>query len=596
MTETITDTRIDEQQITIQKLSFNTHDDVELIYHHWSAKKPTKERKTIIMFHRGHEHSQRMAHLVDELELDEFEFFAWDARGHGLSPGERGYSPSFGTSVQDVQTFVNHLIAEHKIELSQTIILGQSVGAVIASTWVHDYAPNIRGLVLASPAFSIKLYVPFAIAGLRLLKAIKGDFYVNSYVKAKLLTHDQERIDSFENDPLIARAISVNMLLSLHDASKRIVEDAQAITVPTQVLTSGSDWVVRTKPQTTFFKRLGSTDKEMHILPGFHHDTLGEKDRKQALTRINRFVQQCFASPIAPKNLLNADKFGYFCAESESLSTPLPKKSPRNLFWLGYRKILSYMGKFSMGIKLGLDTGFDSGSTLDYVYQNKPRGTNALGKFTDKQYLNSVGWVGIRQRKVHLEEILTSAMKKLEQRNTEIRVVDIAAGHGRYILSTIEQSDIKPTSVLLRDYSELNVEQGNALIQQKGMQNIAQFVRGDAFDQADLAQLEPKPNLAVVSGLYELFSDNEMVQNSLIGLSQGMEKDGYLVYTCQPWHPQLELIARALTSHREGQAWVMRRRSQAEMDQLVAKAGFEKIEQRIDEMGIFTVSIAKKVN
>ncbi|MBF4248626.1 hypothetical protein EA004_27240, partial [Vibrio anguillarum] len=64
----------------------------------------------------------------------------------------------------------------------------------------------------------------------------------------------------------------------------------------------------------------------------------------------------------------------------------------------------------------------------------------------------------------------------------------------------------------------------------------------------------------------------------------------------QPWHPQLELIARSLTSHREGQAWVMRRRSQAEMDQLVAAAGFKKIEQRIDEMGIFTVSIAQKVD
>ncbi|WP_410961897.1 class I SAM-dependent methyltransferase family protein, partial [Salmonella sp. SAL4457] len=41
-----------------------------------------------------------------------------------------------------------------------------------------------------------------------------------------------------------------------------------------------------------------------------------------------------------------------------------------------------------------------------------------------------------------------------------------------------------------------------------------------------------------------------------------------------PWHPQLELIARALTSHRQGQAWVMRRRTQAEMDKLVAAAGF----------------------
>jgi len=54
-------------------------------------------------------------------------------------------------------------------------------------------------------------------------------------------------------------------------------------------------------------------------------------------------------------------------------------------------------------------------------------------------------------------------------------------------------------------------------------------------------------------------------------------------------------IARALTSHRAGAAWVMRRRSQAEMDQLVREAGFEKISQRIDPWGIFTVSLARRV-
>jgi hypothetical protein len=39
----------------------------------------------------------------------------------------------------------------------------------------------------------------------------------------------------------------------------------------------------------------------------------------------------------------------------------------------------------------------------------------------------------------------------------------------------------------------------------------------------------------------------------------------------------------------------MRRRTQVEMDQLVADAGFEKLEQRIDEWGVFTVSLARRV-
>jgi hypothetical protein len=70
---------------------------------------------------------------------------------------------------------------------------------------------------------------------------------------------------------------------------------------------------------------------------------------------------------------------------------------------------------------------------------------------------------------------------------------------------------------------------------------------------------------------------------------------GYLIYTGQPWHPQIELIARTLTSHRGQQAWVMRRRTQAELDELVRIAGFSKIEQWIDDWGMFTVSLARRI-
>ena len=45
------------------------------------------------------------------------------------------------------------------------------------------------------------------------------------------------------------------------------------------------------------------------------------------------------------------------------------------------------------------------------------------------------------------------------------------------------------------------------------------------------------------------------------------------MYTNQPWHPQIEMIARVLPN-RDGQPWVMRRRTQAEMDALVACGGF----------------------
>ncbi|WP_343351654.1 bifunctional alpha/beta hydrolase/class I SAM-dependent methyltransferase [Pseudomonas sediminis] len=580
----------------VQLHTFSTHDGVELSYRHWPATTPADgPRQAVVLFHRGHEHGGRMAHLVDELDLPHCDVFAWDARGHGLSPGARGDSPSFATSVRDVQTFIEHIGSQHAIAEEDLAVVAQSVGAVIISTWAHDYAPKVRCLVLASPAFKVKLYVPFARPGLKLMHAWRGNFFVNSYVKARFLSHDPERIASFENDSLIARPISVTMLLGLYEAADRIVADAQAIQVPTQLLISGADFVVHRKPQEDFFERLGSLRKEKHLLPGFFHDTLGERDRAHALSRARRFILRNFEEPVTRPSLLDADRLGATCAEAEELAAPLPRNSLRDLYWRATRASMRLGSSLSAGVKLGFDTGFDSGSTLDYVYRNQPTGKGALGRMIDQNYLDSIGWRGIRQRKLHAEELLRLAMSKLREANRAVRIVDIAAGHGRYILESLEGQEQRPDAILLRDYSDINVRDGNALIQQKGLGDIARFVKGDAFDRDDLAALDPKPTLAVVSGLYELFGSNQMVGDSLAGLAAAIEEGGYLVYTGQPWHPQLELIARALTSHRDGQAWVMRRRSQAEMDQLVEAAGFRKVAQRIDQWGIFSVSLAQRV-
>lgn len=578
--------------------SFVTHDGETLFYRYWPAVEETLRGATLL-FHRGHEHSGRIAHLCDELDLPDHAFFAWDARGHGRSPGERGYSPSLATSVRDIQTFADHISATYRIPVEHMSVVAQSVGAVLATAWVHDYAPRLRCLVVASPAFKVKLYVPFARAGLRLLHRLRGKFFVNSYVKAKFLTHDPVRIASFQEDRLISRQIAVNILLDLYDTAERIVDDAVAITVPTLLMISGADWVVKRAPQDAFFKRLGSPVKECVVLDGFFHDTLGERDRAPVLAKIRQFIVRELASPSKAVSQRQAHLGGSFKDEADRLAEPLAVYSPASLYWGLTRAGLRLGGALSTGIRLGHQTGFDSGSTLDYVYRNEADGRLGIGRIVDRNYLDAIGWRGIRQRKQHVEELIGDAMLLLHRAGAPVCIVDIAAGHGRYVLDALASQNerangAKVEAILLRDYSDSNVQQGRALIRSKGLEQLAHFEKGDAFDAASLAALKA-PTLAIVSGLYELFGDNDLVSRSLGGLAQTVKAGGYLIYTGQPWHPQLEFIARALTSHRGGGAWVMRRRSQAEMDELVREAGFEKIAQRIDKWGIFTVSLARRI-
>jgi hypothetical protein len=431
--------------------------------------------------------------------------------------------------------------------------------------------------------------------GLKLQQKWRGPFFVNSYIKPQFLTHDPERIASYRADPLISRAIAVNVLLGLYEASERVVADARAITVPTQLLISGSDRVVHHGPQHRFYERLGTPIKERHVLSGFLHDTLGELGRSVAVGRARKFILDRFAEPPNRPSLLEADRMSYTRDEADALASPLPLLSPRGLYWAFMRLNMRIGGMLSEGVALGHRTGFDSGSTLDYVYRNAPSGHGSVGRLIDRNYLESIGWRGIRQRKLHVQELLRLAMQRLRDKGAPVRLLDIAAGHGRYVIESLDNKQAMPDSILLRDYSDINVEAGAKLIAEKGLGDIAHFVKGDAFDQDSFAAIEPKPTLGVVSGLYELFPDNTMVRRSLAGLAAAIPAGGYLAYTGQPWHPQLELIARALTSHRQGQAWIMRRRTQAEMDQLVEAAGFRKLEQRIDEWGIFTVSLAERI-
>lgn len=588
------DSTLDPATDGVEETTFRTHDGTELFYRKWPAKSK-KPKGAIVLLHRGHEHGGRVSHLVEELGLSDFAFYAWDARGHGRSPGERGYSPSFAASVRDLDSFVKHICETGGFAVEDIAVIAQSVGAVLAATWVHDYAPPIRALVLASPAFSVKLYVPFAREGIWLWQKLKGQFFVNSYVKAKFLTHDPARIASFDNDSLITRAIASNILLDLYTTAERVVNDARAIIVPTQMLISGSDWVVRHSPQHRFYENLAHPLKERHVLKGFYHDTLGEKDRAIAVAHARRFILECFDVKPEALDVTKAHQTGFTRDEQDRLSSPHDLLSLKGLYWALYRASIRFSALFSKGLKTGVDTGFDSGSTLDYVYENEPRGMGPGGKLIDKQFLQAIGWRGIRQRKVHLEELIDTALSKLQQAGRSTNILDIAAGHGRYVLDAIAKSTLKPTSVRLQDYSPINVDAGRKSIAERKLEEIASFHQADAFDGEKLAAIQPAPDLAIVSGLYELFPDNALIERSLGGLAKSMQAGSLLIYTNQPWHPQLEMIARALTSHRGGEAWVMRRRTQAEMDQLVAAAGFRKIDQRIDEWGIFTVCVAERI-
>lgn len=567
-------------------------DGTELFYRAWMTK-GAKATRAVVLFHRGHEHSGRFHELVRSLAGEGTAIFAWDQRGHGRSPGVRGDAPSFQTLVRDAEHFVRGVSERHGVPIEDMAVVGHSVGAVIAAAWVHDYAPPIRCMALVTPALRIKLYVPLAVPGLRVLRKVRGvkpGAFIKSYVRSGMLTHDPVEAKAYDADPLIAKSISVNILLGLHDTATRLIADAKAIRTPTLVLSAGSDWVVELGAQRKFFERLGSPVKKMEVYPGFHHAVLHEQGRERAIAAIKGFVDEHFAK--------QGRVSGSGAAVAQHDGAP---ELPGAVTKLGYSitaLALKTAGKMSRGIALGWSSGFDSGRSLDHVYRNKAEGATFIGRMMDRAYLDSPGWTGIRARKVNIEALLARAIRETRDVGKPVRILDLAAGPGRYVMDAIAREKAKvgggEITAILRDRDEKGLAEGRVIAVQMGLTESVRHEAGDAFDAASIKSASPRPTVAIVSGLYELFPGNEMILRSLTALHETVEDGGWLIYTNQPWHPQLAFIANVLIN-REGKPWIMRCRSQAEMDALAASAGFKKVAMETDEEGIFTVSLARRV-
>ena len=119
-------------------------------------------------------------------------------------------------------------------------------------------------------------------------------------------------------------------------------------------------------------------------------------NRKLAVDKVRDFITRMFAQAPRQVSLLDAHRSGYTCDEQRVLERPLPALSAKAIGFATVRAGMSTLGRLSDGVRLGFETGFDSGSTLDYVYRNRAQGRLGIGRLLDRNYLDSIGWRGIR--------------------------------------------------------------------------------------------------------------------------------------------------------------------------------------------------------
>lgn len=272
------------------------------------------------------------------------------------------------------------------------------------------------------------------------------------------------------------------------------------------------------------------------------------------------------------------------------LQKPLPFLSFKNLYYRAIRALLQSVGNLADGIRIGNQFGYDSGVMLDYVYKNQPAGRLFIGKLIDWFYLNTVGWRGIRLRKKLVKEYLLDAIADQLAKKLQIQYLDIACGGADYDIDVLQHFDATKIQAELRDYRQENIDKARQNAQQQQVTNI-HFQRADAFDPANY---QGQWDIIVVSGFWEIIDHDHLVKNCLLNLARHMAAGALLIFTIQPYHPQLEFIARALTSN-TGKPWVMRLRSLELFQTWLHEADLRYVSHQMEEHGIFGVVRAVKV-
>ena len=558
---------------------FKSHEGEELFFYEWNYK---PGQKTLIVIHRGHEYGERLQEFATHSLFASYNIFAFDMRGHGHT--KAAVSPAFMDSVRDLDTFAKFLGQRYGVREEDIFVVANSIGGVITSAWAHDFSPRIAGMALLAPAFEINLIVPLAKQAIELMLKVNPKLIVKSYVKSKMLTRDPEQQRAYDTDRFITRSINGKLLIDLANAGKRLVEDAAAITTPTLVLSAEKDFVVINRQQKQFYVNLSSETKEFITLEGFHHGILFEQGREEVYKILQRFIQKAFSTPLRTPTLA-PDLFTQ--KEFETMQYELIPNGER---WC-YRFEKWALGKFghlSEGMTVGLTHGFDSGASMDYIYKNTPQGKWGVGRWMDKSYLNAIGWRGVRIRKGHLLQQVEKAIQALQAQGKKVKILDIAGGVGNYLFDIKERHP--EVEIVINEFLPTNIQKGEQIIKERGYQHI-RFTNYSCFEADTYRKLNYTPNITIISGIFDLFGDNTLVTEAIKGVVS-ISDNGYIVYTGQPWHPQLKTIAFVLKSHQE-KDWVMRRRSQRELDGLFALQGVKKESMLIDDFGIFTVSLAE---
>ncbi|MGO2369296.1 MAG: alpha/beta hydrolase [Serratia sp. (in: enterobacteria)] len=262
-----------------QKITFIKGVQGDIAVHDWGHDRP---RFLALLVHGYGEHLGRYQYVARTLEAQGARVFGPDHIGHGLSQGERVLIEDYDAVVDDVHHVAAHFQQRHPgVPL---VIIGHSMGGMIATRYVQRYGDNVRALVLSGPLIGERTQI----SDLLNLPKIP-----DTPLDTATLSRDPAVGIAYQADPLVWHGpFKRPTLHGMQHMLAKINAGPGFGALPTLWIHGDDDRLVLMAQSQTAINMLKGNDFESMVNPGGRHESFNETNKDQILKRISSFIER----------------------------------------------------------------------------------------------------------------------------------------------------------------------------------------------------------------------------------------------------------------------------------------------------------------